>query len=866
MMMMMNLSLTSPAKPPATSLKPSAPSHQKLPSPLSLLPAVNHPINFEPLRDRLIKHLDAGHLYKAISTLDVMARQNTHPDLITYSLLLKACIRSREFQLGKLVHTHLAQSKLELDSVLFNSLISLYSKSGDWAEAHKIFEIMGNKRDLVSWSAMISCFANNKMEFEAILAFLDMLENGFYPNEYCFTAVIRACSKAEFFSIGEIMLGFLVKSGYLHSDTNVGCALIDMFVKGNSDLESALKVFDKMTDRNVVAWTLMITRCTQLGYPRDAIDLFLDMVLRGYVPDRFTLSGIISACTELESESLLLGKQLHSWVIRSGFALDVCIGCSLVDMYAKCTVDGSLDDARRVFDRLENHNVMSWTAIITGHVQCGGRDKEAVELFCKMMESPVLPNHFTFSSVLKACGNLSDSHIGEQFYAHSVKYGFASDDCVGNSLVSMYAKSGRMDNAQKAFESLFEKNLVSYNTIVNAYAKNFNSEGAFELFHEITDTGIEVNAFTFASLLSGAANVGAIGKGEQIHARLLKSGFQSNQHISNALISMYARCGHIDAAFQVFNEMSDRNVISWTSMITGFAKHGFATRALEIFHKMLEAGIRPNDITYIAVLSACSHAGLVSEGWEIFKSMHEKHGIAPRMEHYACMVDLLGRSGSLREAIEFINKMPCTPDALVWRTFLGACRIHHDKELGQHAAKMILQQDPHDAAAYILLSNLYASAGQWEDVAQIRKNMKERNLIKEAGCSWIEVDNKIHRFHVGDTSHPQVQEIYKKLDEMALKIKGLGYIPDTDFVLHELEEEQKEQYIFQHSEKIAVAFGLISTSRSKPIRVFKNLRVCGDCHTAIKYISMATRREIVLRDSNRFHHVKNGTCSCNDYW
>ncbi|TYI52935.1 hypothetical protein E1A91_D12G283700v1 [Gossypium mustelinum] len=836
MMAMVNLSLPAPAK------SPSRPP-PKLSSQSSVPLSVNRSVNFEPLRHRLIKHLDAGHLHKAISTLDVMASHNAHQDLVTYSLLLKACIRSRDFQLGKLVHCHLTESKLELDSVLFNSLISLYSKAGDWTKAREIFESMGNKRDLVSWSAMISCFDNNKMSFEAILTFLYMLDNGFLPNEYCFTAVIRACSTSEFFPIGEIILGFLVKTGYLDFDTNVGCALIDMFVKGNSDLESAFKVFDKMPDRNVVAWTLMITRCTQLSYPSGAIELFVDMVLGGYMPDRFTLSGIISACTELESESLSLGKQLHSWVIRSGFASDVCIGCSLVDMYAKCTIDGSLDDSRRVFDRMENHNVMSWTAIITGYIQCGGCDMEAIELFCKMIEGPVLPNHFTFSSVLKACGNLSDSRTGEQFYAHAVKHGFASDDYVGNSLISMYAKSGRMDDAQKAFESLFEKNLDSYNTVVDAYAKNLDSEGAFELFHEISDFGVEVNAFTFTSLLSGASSIGAIGKGEQIHARLLKSGFQSNQCICNALISMYARCGHIEAAFQVFNEM-----------------------ALEIFHEMLKAGIRPNEITYIAVLSACSHAGLVSEGWEIFKSMHKEHEIAPRMEHYACMVDLLGRSGLLREAIEFINKMPCTPDALVWRTFLGACRVHHDKELGEHSARMILQQDPHDTAAHILLSNLYASSGQWEDVARIRKNMKERNLIKEAGCSWIEVDNKIHRFHVADTSHPQVQEIYDKLDEMALKIKGLGYVPNTDFVLHELEEEQKEQFVFQHSEKIAVAFGLITTSRPKPIRVFKNLRVCGDCHTAIKYISMATGREIVLRDSNRFHHIKNGTCSCNDYW
>ncbi|XVF10040.1 hypothetical protein REPUB_Repub07fG0149500 [Reevesia pubescens] len=501
------------------------------------------------------------------------------------------------------------------------------------------------------------------------------------------------------------MLGILVKSGYLDSDTNVGCALIDIFVKGNRDLESSFKVFDGMHERNAVAWTLMITRCKQLGYLRDAIDLFLDMVLGGSVPDRFTLSARI----------------IITWQAITLFGY-------------------------KVFDRMEDHNVMSWTTIIIG--------------------------------------------------------------------------SRRMDNAQKAFESLFEKNLVSYNTIVDAYAKNLDSERAFELFHEITDTGIEINAFTFASLLSGTSSIGAIGKGEQIHAR----------------------CGHIEAAFQVFNDMGDRNVISWTSMITGFAKHGFSTRALEIYHEMLEGGTRPNDITYIVVLSACSHAGLISEGWEIFKSMHKEHGIAPRMEHYACMVDLLGRSGLLREAIEFINTMPCEPDALVWRTFLGACQVHNDKVLGEHDAKSLYL-----IIKFVCICGSMGRCGRDQEKYE-RKKPDQR------------------RFHVADISHPQVQEIYEKLDEMALKTKGLGYVPDTDFVLHELEEEQKEQYVFQQSEKIAVAFGLISTSRSKPIHVFKNVRVCGDCHTAIKYISMATGREIILRDVNRFHHIKNGTCSCNDYW
>ncbi|KAL6139692.1 hypothetical protein ACLB2K_057994 [Fragaria x ananassa] len=247
----------------------------------------------------------------------------------------------------------------------------------------------------------------------------------------------------------------------------------------------------------------------------------------------------------------------------------------------------------------------------------------------------VSPNHFTFASILKACANLSDRHKGGQVHSLAVKLGLASVNCVGNSLISMYAKSGHVDDARKAFDVLYEKNLISYNAIVDAYAKHLDTEGAFGLLHEIENTGLGASAFTFASLLSGAASLCTVDKGEQIHSRIIKSGFESNQSICNALVSMYSRCGNINAAFQVFNKMEDWNVISWTSMITGFAKHGYAARAVGLFDQMLEAGLKPNEITYIAVLSACSHAGLISEGWKHFKEMHQQHGIVPRMEHYA---------------------------------------------------------------------------------------------------------------------------------------------------------------------------------------------------------------------------------------
>lgn len=301
-------------------------------------------------------------------------------------------------------------------------------------------------------------------------------------------------------------------------------------------------------------------------------------------------------------------------------------------------------------------------------------------------------------------------------------------------------------------------------------------------------------------------------------------------------------------------------------MITGFAKHGFASKALNMFDQMIKAGAKPNEVTFVAVLSACSHVGMVSEGKKHFDSMVKEYGLVPRMEHYACMVDLLGRSGSLVEALEFINSMPILANSLVWRTLLGASLLHGDTEIGEKAAKMVIKQDPNDPASYTLLSNLYASEGQWENVQKIRTDMKDKNLRKEAGCSWIESNNRVHKFLVGDTSHAQAPAIYKKLDEVICEIREMGYVPNTDLVRHDLEEEQKEPYLLQHSEKIAVAYGLISTPRSKPIRIFKNLRICGDCHTAMKYISQATSREIIVRDSNRFHHFRDGSCSCRDYW
>ncbi|MQL95098.1 hypothetical protein Taro_027761 [Colocasia esculenta] len=830
------------------------------PCPPRAAPA-KHP-HFELLKDRLIREADRGRLRDALSTLDLMAELRAPADLVAYTVLLKACIRSRDIAHGRAVHRRLDESGLEPDSVAFNSLITLYSKCGDWETAGAIFRGMGERRDLVSWSTMISSAANAGVWSRAVALFVAMLEEGIRPNEFCFSSVLRACSNSEYFYFGLMVFGFLMKMGYFGPDVCVGCALIDLFAR-NRELALARKVFDEMFERNAVAWTLMITRYTQYSLVKDAIDLFLEMEQEGFRPDQFALSSVISASTELGS--FQLGQQLHSRVIRSGLTEDVCVGCSLVNMYAKASTEGSMEDSRKVFDRMVEHNVMSWTAFISGLAQ-RRHDKEAIDYFHQMIQGGVRPNHITFSSILKACANIPDPAAGEQVYGLVVKYGMASINCVGNSMISMYAKSDRMEEARKAFEGLLDKNLISYNAAVDGNVKNSDSGEDFAPNHETDYSEIGASAFTFASLLSGAATIGAVSRGHQLHAWLLKSGFYSDQSVNNALISMYSRCGDIDDACRVFDEMICRNVVSWTSMIVALAKHGYADRALSMFHEMTCQGTKPNEVTYIAVLSACSHAGLVEEGHKHFRSMSSEHGIVPRMEHHACMVDLLGRLGFLQEAIDFIYAMPFKASALVWRALLGACRIHGDMVLGEKAAKHILELEPHDPAAYVLLSNIYAATGQWQNVAGIRSSMKEKQLVKEAGLSWMEIDNSIHEFHVGDTRHSRSQEIYAKLDELVIEIKRMGYVPDLNFVLHDVEDELKEQFLFQHSEKIAVAFGLISTSAPRPIRVFKNLRICGDCHTAIKFISKATGRKIILRDSNRFHCVEDGVCSCGEYW
>ncbi|WMV43518.1 hypothetical protein MTR67_036903 [Solanum verrucosum] len=435
-----------------------------------------------------------------------------------------------------------------------------------------------------------------------------------------------------------------------------------------------------------------------------------------------------------------------------------------------------------------------------------------------------------------------------------------------NTMISGFSQNGLMGEAEELFREMEEKSMVTWNTMISGYIENGRAEDGMKLVKKMMGLGIKVNDSTLSSLLLGCSNLSALKLGKQVHQHVVKSPLYLDMTVGTSLISMYSKCGVLEDAWKLFREMPRKDVVTWNAMISGYAQHGESDKALNLFDEMRRKGIKPDWITFVGVLSACNHAGLVNLGIQYFEQMQNNYGVKPKPDHYTCMVDLLGRAGKLNEAVDLIRKMQFKPHIALFGSLLGACRIHRNLEVAEFAAKNLLSLEPTNAAGYVQLANVYAAKNQWEGVSKVRKSMKENKVIKTPGYSWMEVGRVVHEFRSGDRLHPDLESIRMKLKDLEKKMKLAGYVPDLDSSLHDVGEEQKEQLLLWHSEKLAIAFGLMKLPPGMPIRIFKNLRVCGDCHQATKVISAIENREIIVRDTTRFHHFKNGTCSCGDYW
>eukprot|EP01018_Ginkgo_biloba_P026114 Gb_35645 [translate_table: standard] len=601
------------------------------------------------------------------------------------------------------------------------------------------------------------------------------------------------------------------------------------------------------------------TLCRE-GKLKEAMRILNIMVQRGIQVDSEIYGSLLQLCADLKA--LIEGKQVHAYICASSLEQNLFLRTKLVSMYCIC---GNIIDARLVFDKFSRRNVFIWTAMISGYIR-NGYFREALALYYQMRRVGIQPDNYTFSSVIKACAMLSDLQQAMEIHAHIIRIEYEFNISVENALVAMYVQCGRTELARQMFDKMTERDVVSWSGMIAAYNQTKDCNEALKLFGQMQEDAVKPNPVTITSVLPACGHLPALQRGKEIHNYILRSGFDLNEFVGSALVAMYAQCGSIEDARHVFDKMSKKCVVSWTAMIEGYGMNGYGEDALILFKQMQEAGLKPNYITFVVLLSACSHAGLVAEGWQYFKSMSGDYNITPGGEHYACMVDLLGRAGQLDEAEKFIQNMPLKPIGGVWGALLSACRIHCNVELGERVAQHLFELEPYNAGNFVMLSNIYAAAGRWDAVAKVRNMMRHRGLKKNPGCSWIEIKNNVHSFLAGDRSHPQSNQIYKTLESLAEQMKEAGYVPATNFVLHDVEEEDKEYFLCGHSEKLAIAFGFLNTCHGTPIRVTKNLRVCGDCHSAIKYISKIVGREIIVRDVNHFHHFKDGLCSCGDYW
>ncbi|KZV47163.1 pentatricopeptide repeat-containing protein-like [Dorcoceras hygrometricum] len=803
----------------------------------------------------LFRYSRSGLNRDAVYIYGVINRSGALVDGCTLSCILKVSASLENCAFGKQIHCQCVKNGYLEDVSVGTAVLDMYIKSGNLDDGKKVFDDIRD-RNVVTWTSLLTGYAQKGMIYNVIEVFVAMKLEGIVPNPCTFATIFGALADEGVVECGAQMHALVIKHSF---ETNrvVENSLVNLYNKCGL-IREAKHVFDGMEYRDAVSWNGMISGFLRMGLSWNTLEMLYRMRLARINFTKSTFATAIKLCANLKELGFL--RQIHSQVVKSGFELHDYIRTGLTVSYMKVT---EVDDAFKLFSSEDDvETVVSWTAIIGGYLQSGNA-AQGIDLFHQMRRQGVRPNHFTYSTILAA---LSTTAL-YQVHAEIIKSNYEKSPSVGTALLGAYVKIQKNSEAAKVFEQIERKDVVAWSAMLAGYAQEEDIMGALTIFFQLSKDGIRPNEFTFSSIINACAgHRAAAQQGKQFHASSIKFCCNNAVIVSSALVTMYAKKGDIESANEVFQRQQQRDLVSWNSMISGFAQHGNGDKALKVFEEMRSRNLEMDEITFIGVISACTHTGLVHEGQKFFDMMVKKLHIPPTMEIYSCMVDLYGRAGMLDKAMALINGMLFPPSAIVWRSLLAACRVHRNLELGEFAAKKLISHQPQDSAAYVLLANLYAASGHWSDRAKVRKLMDDRKVKKETGFSWIEVKNKTYTFMASDVSHPLSDRIYMKLEELRIRLRDAGYQPDTNYVLHDIEEEQKEAILSRHSERLAIAFGLISVPEGIPIRIIKNLRVCVDCHTVIKIISKMEGREIVVRDSNRFHHFKEGLCSCKDYW
>lgn len=624
-----------------------------------------------------------------------------------------------------------------------------------------------NRFSIASWNSCIRQAVNNGDFRKALLLFAELKKQShLHPDNLTFPFVAKACAKLSDLKLSRTIHAHIVKTPYC-SDAYVHTALVDMYAKCGR-LGCAHQVFDEMPVRDVTSWNALVVGFARAGVFDRVSSLFNRMRAACVVPDAVTLMGLTHLISAMKDSMLLSG--VHCFGMKLGLEKDVLVANTLIAGYAKCR---DLCSAERVFCgiALDCLSVVSWNAMIAGFAYFEEWVK-AIEVYIRMLRCEYRPDASTILNLLTSMAQQSDSLLcGMLVHAHGVKIGCDTDITVLNTLVCVYSKSGDIDSARCIFDCMNVRSCVTWTVMIGAYANKGDLDEAFSLFHDMEAAGEMPDAVTVFHLIAACGKVGGLEVGRWIDDYATAKGLKKDLMVCNALLDMYAKCGSMEHAQSVFLATDEKNVVSWTSLISGFALNGKSREALDHFDRMLESGIEPNHVTFLSVLQACTHAGLLEKGWEIFNMMSNQYSLRPGLDHYACVADLFGRRGKLREALDFIEEMPVAPDAGIWGALLGACKIHHNLEIGEHAARQLFRLEPRAAAPYVEMANIYALAKEWGGVAAMRVEMKAKQVAKSPGQSVVHVDGKCYSFTVEDRFHPNRCRIFETLDDLVLQLK-----------------------------------------------------------------------------------------------
>nr|UPT48635.1 pentatricopeptide repeat protein AaPPR525 [Agave angustifolia]UPT48675.1 pentatricopeptide repeat protein AaPPR587 [Agave angustifolia]UPT49466.1 pentatricopeptide repeat protein AaPPR536 [Agave angustifolia] len=715
------------------------------------------------------------------------------------------------------------------------------------------------KPDTFIWNVMIRGYTNLGMFEKAIDFYYQMQAAGVREDYYTFPFVIKSCAALLSCDEGLKIHGKLFKIG-LDSNLFICNSLIAMYAKMGL-IDSAERVFSEMTTIDVVSWNSMIDGFVSNEEWWQSLSCFKkmqeDILMK---PDRLAVISALEACSS--TMSLGLGKEIHCNIIRQGFESDIKVRASLLDMYCKC---GSMAYAERLFNTMIDRNIVIWNVMICGYAM-NDQPHEAVACLTEMQADGMDPDTITMVNLLPACAQLRSKTYGKTVHGAAMRQGLIPHLVLETALIDIYCKCGELRLAELLFDQMAERSLVSWNTMIAGYVQNGQSMKALRLFLKLLEDGApKPDDFTISSIISAYAELKSLRHGEQIHGYAMKLGYGANNFVLNSIINMYARSGDLQGSRRVFDRMLCKDITSWNTIIMGCGIHGLGDTALDLFSDMKESCLQPDESTFVSVLSACSISGLVDEGWTHFDSMQKEFGIAPQIDHYGCMVDLLGRTGDLQQAIDFIEKMPLVPTARIWGALLTASRNNNNIEVAEFAAERIFALEHDNTGCYVLLSNMYADAERWEDVERMRGIMKEQGFQQTTGKSMVELNSKTSSFINGDRSHEESNTIHQVLNFLSRQIGEDADDPITAFKPVD-KAARTENSPRKHSVRLAVAFGLISSTIGTPVLVKKNVRICVSCHNAIKLISRFSRREIIVGDSRIYHHFTDGFCSCGDYW